>query len=371
MAEQWSKRMSSVENSAHAQRSADGSAATHDTGAIDSATGDGGAHEGAKPGLSSGSKSLYEAALPYIRIARIDHWFKNVFVLPGVLLALYESPHLLSIASFGKLLFALLCVGLVASSNYVINEILDADRDKLHPVKRNRPVPSGQVNIRLGVLEWIALAVVGLGLSAFLGMWFFATMAGLWIMGCAYNIPPVRLKDKPYADVLSESVNNPLRLLAGWFAVGMTVLPPISLVVAYWFIGAFLMTVKRLAEYRRIGDAELAAEYRSSFRYYNEERLLLCTVYYAVVFGLFFGIFIMRYRLELLLAIPLVAGFIGLYIKLGFKNDSPAQYPEKLYKERPFMLFTGLCFLVIAAMFFIDLPWLHDVFVPTIHTQSN
>ena len=56
-------------------------------------------------------------------------------------------------------------VCLVASSNYVINEVLDAPSDRSHPVKRNRPVPSGQVSVPLAYVQWIALMVVGVGLG--------------------------------------------------------------------------------------------------------------------------------------------------------------------------------------------------------------
>jgi len=190
-------------------------------------------------------------------------------------------------------------------------------------------------------------------------------------MGLLYNIPPIRCKDKVYLDVLSESINNPLRLLGGWFAVGMTVIPPISLVAAYWMIGAFFMTVKRLGEYRRIGDSTVAANYRTSFVHYTEEKLLISTIYYAVVFGLLFGIFITRYRIELLLMIPLIGGFIGYYIRLGFLPDSPTQYPERLYREGGFMLYMAVCVVATMILLFVDIPILHNVFTPTIQTQSN
>ena len=307
--------------------------------------------------------------VPYIQIARFDHWFKNIFMIPGVLLALYESPGIMDNAFWLKVGLALLSFGLVASSNYVINEVLDADRDALHPVKRFRPVPTGQVVLRYAYMEWIGLAVIGLALAIFLGWRFFFTALALWIMGLIYNVPPIRCKDKVYVDVLSESINNPLRLLGGWYAVGMTLIPPISLVAAYWMIGAFFMTVKRLGEYRRIGDPVIAADYRTSFKYYTEEKLLISTIYYAVVFGLLFGIFITRYRIEFLLMIPLIGGFIGYYIRLGFLPDSPTQYPERLYREVGFMLYMTLCVVLTMFLLFVDVPFLHDWFPPTLHTQ--
>ncbi len=307
----------------------------------------------------------------YLMIARFDHWFKNVFMLPGVVVALYSQPDLLTWTMAWRLLVALLATGIVASSNYIINEILDARYDALHPVKKNRPIPSGQVRKKIAYLEWVAFAIAGLGMASVLGRYFFIVALMLLVMGCVYNIPPLRSKDKPYLDVLSESVNNPLRLLLGWYATGITALPPVSLVLAYWMVGAFFMAVKRFAEYRRIDDPAVSAGYRQSFAYYNEERLLISITYYAVAFGLFFGIFLIRYRMELILSIPFVAGFIAWYIHLGFLEDSPTQYPEHLYKQKGFFIYCLACAAIMLALLFIPVPALYSIFQPTITTALH
>jgi len=329
--------------------------------------------------------------IPYFRIARFDHWFKNVFMLPGVVVAIFADPALLqkgTTALFGlhdaigaeagmwdaglvwRFALALLATGLVTSSNYVINEILDAPQDALHPVKKNRPVPSGQINVRTGYVQWLVLAVAGLLLAWPLGTVFFACALVLWIMGCFYNIPPIRTKDKPYLDVLSESVNNALRLLLGWYSTGTSVVPSMSLVMAFWMIGAFFMAVKRLAEYRRIGDPVVAASYRRSFSWYNEERLLISIVYYAAAFGLFFGIFIIRYHVELILSTPFIAGLVAVYIHLGYKEDSPVQYPERLYKQKLLVTYALSCAALMLGLMFVEIPWLSDLFAPTLTLQQ-
>jgi 4-hydroxybenzoate polyprenyltransferase len=299
---------------------------------------------------------------PYIQIARFDHWFKNIFMLPGVIVALYAQADLLSWQVGLRIVFALLTTGIIASSNYILNELLDAKYDALHPVKKSRPIPSGLVYKPIAFIQWIIFAVAGLGCASFLGRDFFYIGLSLWIMGCIYNIPPIRSKDKPYFDVLSESVNNPIRLMLGWYATGITILPPLSLLLSYWMVGAFFMAIKRLAEFRMIGSPAVSASYRRSFAYYNEERLLKSIVYYATAFGLFFGIFLIRYRMELILSIPLIAGFMTWYIHLGFLENSPAQYPERLYKERGFVIYCLLCSSVLLILLFLPIPLLYQMF---------
>lgn len=309
-------------------------------------------------------KSLvaYSVFIPYIRIARLDHWFKNIFMLPGVVVALYAQPDIFSVPFFFRICLAFLAAGIIASSNYVLNELLDAKFDALHPVKKFRPVPSGLVCRPIAVVEWILLALAGMYLASFLGKEFLFVTISLWVMGCVYNIPPVRSKDKPYLDVLSESVNNPIRLMLGWYATGLTILPPLSLLLTYWMVGAYFMAIKRLAEYRMINDPVVSAGYRQSFVYYNEERLLKSIIYYATAFGLFFGIFLIRYRMELILSIPLIAGFMTWYMHLGFIENSPAQYPEHLYKQRGFVLYCLVCCGAFLVLLFLPIPVLYEIF---------
>ncbi len=129
-------------------------------------------------------------------------------------------------------------------------------------------------------------------------------------MGLFYNVPPIRTKEIPYLDVLTESINNPLRLFLGWFVLLPHKIPPLSLTIAYWMAGAFFMGTKRFAEYRTIGDKETAVKYRSSFGYYDENRLLISIFYYAIACAFFLGIFIVRYHLELIFSVPLLTGFL-------------------------------------------------------------
>jgi 4-hydroxybenzoate polyprenyltransferase len=131
----------------------------------------------------------------HVAIARVDHWFKNVFVLPGILAAIgIDRAHVPSNLPF-RVGVGLLSVCLVASSNYVINEVLDAPSDRSHPLKFSRPVPSGQVSVPLAYVQWIVLMIAGVALGTLVSTPFAVTVGVLWLMGCVYNIPPVRSKE--------------------------------------------------------------------------------------------------------------------------------------------------------------------------------
>ncbi|MBU0517124.1 MAG: UbiA prenyltransferase family protein [Proteobacteria bacterium] len=318
-----------------------------------------------KPTISADARRPRATLRGHFQICRVDHWIKNVFVLPGIVVALSVQTIKVSPWLPLHIVIGLLATGLVASSNYVLNEILDAPYDRLHPTKHLRPVPSGRVNIPLAYVQWLALMVAGLGLGLLISVPLTVTLAGLWIMGPIYNVPPLRSKDLAYVDVLSESINNPLRMLAGWYIVASTQFPPASLLMAYWMIGCYFMGLKRFAEFRIINDAARAAAYRKSFAHYTEARLLSSISFYGSAAMLFFGIFLMRYRLELVLSFPLVALFMAVYMQLSFKRNSAVQAPENLWREPLLVATVGVCCALMVVLLFVDVPVLQDVFEKT------
>lgn len=302
----------------------------------------------------------------YIKLARPDHWFKNIFMLPGVVLAWWFAPQTFGLSVFPRLFLGLFSACMVASSNYILNEIMDAESDRHHPVKCKRPMASGAASERVGYVWWLSLAIAGIGSGLLLGRNFAASVALLWIMGLIYNVRPLRSKDLPYLDVLSEAVNNPIRLAMGWYASGAGAMPPLSVVLAYWMFGSFLMAVKRFAEFRRIGLPGTAAKYRKSFLYYNDERLLESIMFYAAFFAMMAGVFVTRYKIELILSAPLLALCMAYYLHLGFKQDSPVQYPEALWREKKLSGLVTVTFAVCSVLLFVKLPAFQQLFDPWI-----
>lgn len=318
-------------------------------------------------GSAASAVPLAERLRAHLAIARLDHSIKNLFVLPGVIVPLSSYPSLMTSHLIVTLVWAFLAITLVACSNYVINEVLDAPFDRLHPIKKNRPAARGVVHVGAAYVQWLLMMLAGLTIGIlFIGKLFTLTALVLWIMGCVYNFPPVRTKDVPYLDVLTESINNPLRMLLGWFAVTSVLVPPVSLLVAYWMIGCYFMGLKRYSELNEIGDRTLAGQYRASFKKYTPELLLVSVMFYASTAMLFLGAFIMRYRLELILGFPLVALTMAVYLNIAFKPQSAVQNPEKLYREPLLMASFTATALMMGLLLFIRMPRLEQFFTPTL-----
>lgn len=292
--------------------------------------------------------------IEYLKVCRIDHWLKNIFIVFGhaVALVLYydlepQSGFLL------KAVMSLVPACLVASAYYILNEILDAPFDALHPAKKLRGIPAGKVNVPILWGIMVGLLIIGFSLAWFYfpNPRYFIALAVL--MGCAllYNVPPIRLKDKAFLDVITESFNNPLRLWLGWYAVmppAETAGPPITIVLAWWFFGALLMTGKRYSEYRFIADDQLSGKYRKSFQVYTERRLIMAMICYACLFCFCTGIAMVVYeRLNnLVLVFPLIMVALLAYFRLAMKEESAKLEPEKLLAHPGIILST----LVTAAI---------------------
>lgn len=303
----------------------------------------------------------------YLRIARLDHATKHVFIVPGIVLGvlLLEAAYRVapSVLAFNVVVGFVAAVA-VASANYVINEYLDREFDRFHPEKSQRAAVQREMSAGIVGAEYIAFLVVGLGLASLVNADFLFAASLLAISGLTYNVQPIRTKDRVYADVLSESLNNPIRLMMGWAMVSPSTLPPISLLLAFWFGGAFLMNSKRLAEYRDIAASDgvrVLHLYRRSFRYYSENRLAVANLVYALCCAFFVAIFLIKYRIEYVLLFPCLVALFAAYYALSLTPGSVARKPERLFTAKPVMATAAVTVAVFAATTVVDIPILEQL----------
>jgi decaprenyl-phosphate phosphoribosyltransferase len=119
----------------------------------------------------------------YLSLARIDHWFKNVFMLPGALFAIIYFNPTFSVGLLQNFIIGILSTCFVASANYVINEWIDARFDKFHPVKKQRTSVTKELRKSVVIAEYLIFAIVGLILAYVISIPFFSLRAVITFYG--------------------------------------------------------------------------------------------------------------------------------------------------------------------------------------------
>ena len=313
--------------------------------------------ESPSPAGDAGKRGTFS---DYLAIARFGHATKHVFIVPGMALA-YQLRGVRVEGLAANAVLGLVMAICIASANYAINEWLDRDFDRYHPAKSKRSAVQRQLHGPAVLAEWLVFLAVGLGCGLAASKTLFFAGCAFALQGLVYNVPPLRTKDQAYLDVISELVNNPLRLTIGWAIVDPGTLPPSSVILAFWLGGAFLMAAKRLSEYRELAGQhgkDLLVRYRASFARYSETSLTVSCFGYAMLSSFFLAIFLIKYRMEyLLLMLPVVVLF-SYYLALAMKPASSAQRPEKLFRERGLLLIIALISALFVVLTFVDIPFL-------------
>lgn len=296
---------------------------------------------------------------PYLRALRLSRWPRSLAIYVGIAAYFFlyrELFHTVEVFDLvWKSALAFLLTWAVSIANYVINEIVDAPYDAHHPVKRNRPLIKGEIKKIPFLLIGIVLTALSLAAAFFLYCpSFFYSLLVLLVAGFVYNIPPVRTKDIPFLDSISESANNPIRFLIGWFAFApASVFPPISLLLCWWAFGNFLWVAKRLSEYRYLGES--AGNYRASLKKYSETSLLLGMTSSSAVFFVSYFFFAWSFRLESFFILsPFVIFYIFLFFRKTLKEEGVMEEPESLLKRPKWALYTLFLILVFFLSSFFD-----------------
>ncbi len=279
-------------------------------------------------------------------------------MLGGAWLAYILTDNLYAVEWFA-LVEAMVVLCMASSANYTINEYIDAHFDKFHPVKRNRASVKHALNVKIVIGQYFVLAASSLAIAHSINPQVtyvvMVYLVGAWF----YNIPPVRIKDITYWDVVLESLNYPLRILVGWFCILPFSLPPSSIILIAWTVGAFMMSVKRLAEYQLFKKPSQAVAYRKSYKKYNVKKLILASFIYAMLSSFGIAVFLLKYRIEFILAFPLISIWFAWYLTLGLSHNQTAIYPEKLLKQHGLVMFSVIIMLLLVVLAKIDIPNLH------------
>ncbi len=183
-----------------------------------------------------------------LRAIRLKQWAKNALLFVPLLAA-----HSLDPQAWATVLVAFLAFGLCASATYLFNDLLDLPSDRVHRIKRNRPLASGALAIPVAVALGSVMIVLGFALSLAVSMGFAAMLLLYTVITLAYSL---RLKRLALIDVLVLSGLYTLRIGAGAVAAQVELSNWLLAISLFLFLS--LALVKRCAELEELDDEEAA-----------------------------------------------------------------------------------------------------------------
>lgn len=197
-----------------------------------------------------------------LREARPKQWAKNVLLLaaPGAAGVLTEPDVLLRVG-LGVLAFCL-----TASGVYYVNDIVDVESDRRHPVKRSRPVAAGVVPVGLAVVVAALLFVAGLAVAALVSTALLVTLVVYAAITFSYSF---RFKHVAVIDLVLVAAGFLIRAIAGGAAADVELSPLFLLVAAFGSL--FMVAGKRHGEFMQMGEER--ASTRASLRAYSDAYL--------------------------------------------------------------------------------------------------
>jgi 4-hydroxybenzoate polyprenyltransferase len=269
-----------------------------------------------------------------------------------VLAALAFSKHLFEPEPLLRALgaFALFC-GL-SGTVYLINDVADVERDRLHPRKRLRPVASGQLSTRTALALAVALGALCLGLSLLLGPAFAACALLYLALNLAYSF---RLKDLVILDVLAVSLGFVLRAVAGAVAIAVQISE--WLLICTILLALFLTLCKRRAELTSLEAG--ASEHRRSLSEYSpyllDQMISVVTASCLTAYAFYTTAPETREKFQtdrLAWTIPFVLYGIFRYLYLVHRREQGGSPTEILVTDRPLLVDVALWALAVVAILY-------------------
>ena len=177
------------------------------------------------------------------RLLRVKQWTKNAVVFAAFVFAFGDRQQNLAAWELWKVCLAALAFSLVSSAVYILNDLKDAPQDRLHPIKRRRPIASGEAGTGLAWGVALVLLALGLGGAGRLGPELLAVLGAYLALQIAYTL---WLKRIALVDVIVISLGFVLRALAGAVVIHVKISP--WLLLCAMLLALFLGLCKRRHE---------------------------------------------------------------------------------------------------------------------------
>jgi 4-hydroxybenzoate polyprenyltransferase len=287
----------------------------------------------------------------YLRLVRPRQWTKNGFVLAGVVFA----EKAFSTAALGHAFLAFVVFCALSGAVYAANDVFDVEEDRKHPLKRFRPVASGEISARAALTFAAVLSVGAFVLS------FAVLPPGVGIAGIAYLVLQVFystiLKHTAILDVMSISAGFVIRALAGVAAVSSPISP--WLIVCTGLLTLFLGFSKRRYEIATLGEG--AVVHRKNLRDYSvpmlDEMMNIMISATIIAYTLYtFTVYERQDQIFMMGSIPFVVYGVFRYMLLVHR-DGGGNPDTLLLSDRPLQIALLLWLVVVGTVIYLIPLW--------------
>jgi 4-hydroxybenzoate polyprenyltransferase len=260
----------------------------------------------------------------YIELMRPKQWYKNLLLFVGLVFSKELGQlDLVFVAILGFLAFCAL-----SGSVYILNDIIDRERDKLHPSKGQRPIPSGRVSVVSAAVFSIVLLAAGLVGSMYIG-WLFLLVALAYLAeGYSYSL---YLKNLVIVDAIALAIGFVIRAYAGTVAADVPISP--WLVICVFLLALFLTFGKRRHELSLLGDQ--AENHRVILKHYTlhmvEDMMSISTATLIMAYAMYTFLATNQY---MMFTIPFAIYGLLRYTFLVHMADKGGE-PEQIFKDIP------------------------------------
>jgi len=271
----------------------------------------------------------------FFELLRIKQWYKNLIVFSVILF----SGLFLSLSTWKILFLSFISFCLMSSVNYIINDLIDKNKDKLDKIKGKRPIPSGKISVIFAILIGFILFIVSVLIAYFyLNTYFMIILLIFFISTQFYSF---WLKNKIFLDIIMIVINFIIRAIAGALAI--------KVYISGWFVIGFFFMAMFLVFAKRYGESQDGLhKNRKILEYYTPELMKTFLVVFIALLILFYSLYIIQsYDTYWFIGtIPIFTLLLLRYFMLVMENTDLARHMEKVLIRKD-MLIGGLFWLAL------------------------